>query len=77
MRCDGCRGSGACDACSGYGYFPDSHENDYSGTSCIVCDGSGNCTECDDTDEGEIDDTDNEFDSDNEATVLAALEMRQ
>ncbi len=73
--CDGCAGSGICDACSGYGYFPDSPETDYSGTDCTVCDGTCECTECDGHGIA-VSDTDPEFDN-NEDADAAVLEMRQ
>ena len=46
MNCAACAGSGICDACGGYGYFPDSPETDYSGTDCTVCEGGSECADC-------------------------------
>jgi hypothetical protein len=52
MRCDECSGSGACDPCGGYGYYPDSYPNAGDGPECDVCDGAGICVGC--LGEGEI-----------------------
>lgn len=46
MQCAGCSGSGACDPCDGYGYFPDSFPNAGDGPDCQICDSSGVCPEC-------------------------------
>ncbi|WP_141279091.1 hypothetical protein [Pseudonocardia hydrocarbonoxydans] len=72
--CDGCAGSGICDACSGYGYFPDTPETDYRGTDCTVCDGTCECTECDG--HGSTD-SDTDPGVDDEDAAMALLEMRQ
>ncbi len=73
MKCAACAGSGVCDACSGYGYFPISAESDYSGADCLVCDGSCECAECDGT--GHTTTTTNISSTDQAAT--AVLELRQ
>ena len=46
MTCKECSGSGACDACDGYGTYPavDPLEND--GPECDVCSGDGLCAAC-------------------------------
>jgi hypothetical protein len=73
MNCAACAGSGICDACSGYGYFPDSPETDYSGTDCTVCDGSSECAEC----LGTGDNTTDADYSTEEGAHAGVLEMRQ
>ena len=52
MRCGECSGSGGCDACDGYGTYPDSYPNAGDGPECEICDGTGRCPECGGT--GEI-----------------------
>jgi hypothetical protein len=46
VNCVECSGSGACDACDGYGCYPDSYPNAGDGPDCDVCDGSGICPDC-------------------------------
>ncbi|GAA1187503.1 hypothetical protein GCM10009608_24050 [Pseudonocardia alaniniphila] len=46
MVCAECTGSGACDPCDGYGFFPDSFPNAGDGPECDVCEGTGTCPEC-------------------------------
>lgn len=73
MTCGACSGSGICDACSGYGYFPDSPETDYSGTDCIVCDGTCECADCDGDGTTDTDTTS----TDEQDADMGVLEMRQ
>jgi len=79
MTCEGCSGSGVCDACSGYGYFPDSPETDFSGTDCIVCDGTCECADCDGdgTTDTDTDMDENDISTDERDTDTSVLEMRQ
>ncbi len=44
--CTECHGSGACDPCDGYGFYPDSFPNAGDGPECDCCIGSGDCPEC-------------------------------
>ena len=44
--CSECHGSGACDPCDGYGFYPDSHPDAGDGPECDRCNGSGRCPEC-------------------------------
>ncbi len=44
--CTECHGSGACDPCDGYGFYPDSFPNAGDGPECDCCTGSGDCPEC-------------------------------
>ena len=46
MDCTECNGSGACDPCDGYGFYPDSYPGAGDGPECECCGGSGNCSEC-------------------------------
>jgi hypothetical protein len=69
MNCTACAGSGICDACDGYGYFPDSPETDYSGTDCTVCEGSSECADCHGTGDTHTDTTDQD-------AFVGVLEMR-
>ena len=46
MRCGECSGSGACDACDGYGTYPDSSPNAGDGPECENCQTTGRCPEC-------------------------------
>ena len=46
MRCGECSGSGACDACDGYGTYPDSSPNAGDGPECEICEMTGRCPEC-------------------------------
>ncbi len=46
MRCAECAGSGACDACDGYGCYPDSYPTAGDGAKCAVCSGDGICVAC-------------------------------
>jgi hypothetical protein len=46
MECPQCRGSGACDPCDGYGFYPDSYPGAGDGPECEFCDGSGECPAC-------------------------------
>lgn len=46
MRCTGCFSSGACDACDGYGCYPDSFPGAGDGPECEMCSGDGQCPEC-------------------------------
>ena len=45
-KCGECYGSGACDPCDGYGFYPDSHPGAGDGPECDCCAGSGDCPEC-------------------------------
>ena len=45
-RCRECYGSGACDPCDGYGFYPDSYPGAGDGPECEFCDGSGECPTC-------------------------------
>lgn len=44
--CENCSGSGACDACDGYGYFPPIDGTNGEGPECDTCFGDGMCVEC-------------------------------
>ena len=44
MRCGECSGSGACDACDGYGTYPDSSPNAGDGPECEICEMTGGRT---------------------------------
>ena len=46
QECEQCRGSGACDPCDGYGFYPDSSPGAGDGPECEFCDGSGECPTC-------------------------------
>jgi len=46
QNCQECNGSGACDPCDGYGFYPDSYPSAGDGPECEYCAGSGNCPEC-------------------------------
>ena len=46
QNCQECNGSGACDACDGYGFYPDSYPGAGDGPECEYCDGSGDCADC-------------------------------
>jgi hypothetical protein len=46
VHCSACNGSRACDACDGYGWFPDTAASTSDGPECDVCSGSGICAEC-------------------------------
>ncbi len=50
MNCPACAGTGVCDACSGYGYFPASPESETDRVECVVCDGGTECPDCTPTD---------------------------
>jgi hypothetical protein len=45
-ECLECHGSGACDPCDGYGFYPDSFPCAGDGPECVVCVGSGDRPEC-------------------------------
>ena len=45
-KCAECHGSGACDPCDGYGFYPDSYPNAGDGPECERCTGSGECPDC-------------------------------
>ena len=45
-ECEQCRGSGACDPCDGYGFYPDSYPGAGDGPECEFCTGSGECPTC-------------------------------
>jgi hypothetical protein len=45
-NCQGCNGSGACDPCDGYGFYPDSYPGAGDGPECEYCAGSGDCPDC-------------------------------
>ncbi len=45
MGCGECSGSGACDACSGYGTILDPGDLT-DGQDCPVCEGDGTCPDC-------------------------------
>ena len=44
--CQGCHGSGACDPCDGYGFYPDSYPGAGDGPECEICESSGCCPDC-------------------------------
>jgi hypothetical protein len=44
--CEQCQGSGACDPCDGYGFYPDSASGAGDGPECDCCNGSGACPTC-------------------------------
>ncbi len=46
MNCQGCNGSGACDPCDGYGFYPDSYPGAGDGPECEICEASGCCPDC-------------------------------
>jgi hypothetical protein len=46
MRCGNCNGSGACDACDGYGTYADSSPNAGDRPECEICVANGRCPEC-------------------------------
>jgi hypothetical protein len=46
MNCAECSGSGACDACDGYGTEPVTHCPDTEAPECDVCSGDGICVAC-------------------------------
>jgi hypothetical protein len=46
MNCAGCNGSGSCDPCDGYGFYPDSSPGAGDGPDCEVCDSLGCCPDC-------------------------------
>ena len=43
VECEQCGGSGACDPCDGYGFYPDSYPGAGDGPECEFCTGSGEC----------------------------------
>ena len=45
-NCQGCHGSGACDPCDGYGFYPDSYPGAGDGPECEICESSGCCPDC-------------------------------
>ena len=45
-NCQECLGSGACDPCDGYGFYPDSQPGAGDGPECEFCAGSGECPTC-------------------------------
>jgi hypothetical protein len=45
-KCQECNGSGACDPCDGYGFYPDSYPGAGDGPECECCTGSGECPRC-------------------------------
>jgi len=45
-NCQECNGSGACDPCDGYGFYPDSYPGAGDGPECKYCAGSGDCPNC-------------------------------
>ncbi len=46
QNCEECNGSGACDPCDGYGFYPDSYPGAGDGPECECCAGSGICPDC-------------------------------
>jgi hypothetical protein len=48
-NCQECNGSGACDPCDGYGFYPDSYPGAGDGPECEICESSGCCPDCDGT----------------------------
>ena len=46
QHCQECNGSGACDPCDGYGFYPDSSPGAGDGPECEYCTGSGDCPGC-------------------------------
>jgi hypothetical protein len=46
QNCQECNGSGACDPCDGYGFYPDSYPGAGDGPECEYCTGSGDCPDC-------------------------------
>jgi len=46
VNCRGCNGSGACDPCDGYGFYPDSYPGAGDGPECEICESSGCCPDC-------------------------------
>ena len=46
QECSECHGSGACDPCDGYGFYPDSYPGAGDGPECEYCGGSGGCPNC-------------------------------
>ena len=46
MTCEECSGSGACDACDGYGTYPPTDPMRDDGPECDVCSGDGLCVAC-------------------------------
>ena len=46
QNCQECNGSGACDPCDGYGFYPDSYPGAGDGPECEFCAGSGICPDC-------------------------------
>ena len=46
QNCQECNGSGACDPCDGYGFYPDSYPGAGDGPECEFCAGSGCCPDC-------------------------------
>ena len=46
QECEQCRGSGACDPCDGYGFYPDTEPGAGDGPECEFCTGSGECPTC-------------------------------
>ena len=46
MTCTECSGSGACDACDGYGCMLPTDGQNGDGPECVVCSGDGICAEC-------------------------------
>ncbi len=46
MTCEECSGSGACDACDGYGTYPSIGPENNEGPECDVCSGNRMCATC-------------------------------
>lgn len=46
MSCTECSGSGACDACDGYGTEAINHCTATEAPECVVCSGDGICVAC-------------------------------
>jgi hypothetical protein len=46
QKCQECSGSGGCDPCDGYGFYPDSYPGAGDGPECEYCTGSGDCPNC-------------------------------
>ena len=46
VNCEECNGSGACDPCDGYGFYPDSYPGAGDGPECEICEASGCCPDC-------------------------------
>ena len=52
VNCEECNGSGACDPCDGYGFYPDSYPGAGDGPECEICESSGCCPDCHGTGNG-------------------------